>query len=396
MIRMRRRVRRDGPLRVLHVVPDLVPYGLENMVAGLCTKSGAGIRTGVVSLYGEVEGSLAPKLRDAGVPVFHLDKKRGFDPRMFTRFDSVIRRFRPDVVHTHNYVLRYTLPSCLLRGVAARVHTIHNVADHEVDRIGVGMQKLVFPATVHPVAIAGEVARSFQRVYGYEPPSTIPNGVPLEKFRAARGLRTFWRRKERIPESATVILCVARLFEQKNHKTLLSAFAQAVEYVPDALLLLAGDGELLGNLEAQARDLGVQDRVRFLGRRSDIAHALAASDIFALASLWEGNPLSVMEAMAAGRPGVVTRVGAIPELVRHGEDGLIVDPGDTRAMTEALVRLCADPELRRLMGDSARERAQERFSEEAMVDSYERLYRRLLGKPERAMPQLTGHVEARS
>ena len=147
---------------------------------------------------------------------------------------------------------------------------------------------------------------------------------------------------------------------------------------PAAKLLLAGDGSLRSQLEAQAVALGVTPQVRFLGRRDDIPQMLAASDVFVLASLWEGNPLSVMEALAAGLPAVVTAVGGVPELVANEIEGLVVPAGDPLAFSAAMVRVASNPTMRRAMGIAATKRAVTEFDDRNMVEAYESLYDELL------------------
>ncbi|BDC49333.1 glycosyl transferase [Bryobacterales bacterium F-183] len=364
--------------RVLHILPDLMPYGLEKMVASLVLLADRDrFEPAVVSLYGRQEGSLAKQIEDAGVQVFHLDKRRGLDLRMFPRLREVCGQFQPDVLHTHNYVLRYTLPVAALTRPGAQVHTIHNVADQEVDRLGMWLQNKAFHSgAVVPVAIAGEVAASMERVYGIRNPELIPNGIPVRAFADVPGQREAWRAKEGYAQDELLIACVARFFPQKNHHTLLIAFSQLQN--TNAKLLLAGDGYLESEVRAQAEQLGIEDRVKFIGRRDDVAALLASVDMVALASLWEGNPLSVMEAMAAGRACAMTSVGAIPELMEHGRSGLIAPPGNAKALAEAMQTLLDNPELRGRMGVAARQRALQKFDHQVMVDSYQDLYLRAL------------------
>lgn len=364
--------------RVLHILPDLMPYGLEKMVASLVLLADRNrFEPAVVSLYGRQEGSLAKAIEEAGVRVFHLDKRRGLDLRMFPRLREVCAEFRPDVLHTHNYVLRYTLPVAAWTRPGAQVHTIHNVADQEVDRLGMWLQNKAFHrGAVVPVAIAGEVAASMERVYGIRHPELIPNGIPVRAFADQPGQREAWRAKEGFAPDDLLIACVARFFPQKNHHTLLIAFAQLQD--TNAKLLLAGDGYLESEVRAQAEQLGIADRVHFLGRRDDVAAILASSDIVALASLWEGNPLSVMEAMAAGRACAMTAVGAIPELIEDGRSGLIAPAGNAKALADAMRRLAEDASLRDRMGEAARRRAVMKFDHQVMVDAYQDLYLRAL------------------
>jgi len=368
-----------GKKRVLHVLPDLMPYGLEKMVASMALLADTSrFEPAVVSLYGRMEGSLADLLESSGVRVFHLDKQRGLDVRMFPRLYRTMHEFRPHVVHTHNYVLRYTLPVTMLVRPAAQIHTIHNVAQHEVDRVGLWLQRAAFRSGwVAPVAIADEVAESVKSVYGISEPTNIPNGIPVQAFAPKPGARELWRRENGFHQEEVLIACVARFYPQKNHVTLLQAFA-ASGCSGDARLLLAGDGMLEEDIRKQASELGISNRVHFLGRRDDIPSLLAASDIAALASLWEGNPLSVMEAMAAGKACAMTSVGAIPELIEDGRSGLLAVPGDAASLAAHLRALVADAGLRARLGEAARMRALARFDHSVMVSAYEELYEREL------------------
>jgi glycosyltransferase involved in cell wall biosynthesis len=283
---------------------------------------------------------------------------------------------RPDVVHSHNYVLRYSLPAALASRVPAMAHTIHNVADREVDRMGVWLQKLAFRSLVTPVAIAEEVVNSYQRVYRLPRPALIPNGIAVNDYSDCRRHRARIRKELGYTSDDLLLICVARFWPQKNHHALLEAFARGP--VRHAHLLLVGDGALQPDLERQATALKVSDRARFLGRRDDIPALLGASDAFVLASLWEGNPLSVMEAMSAGLPIAVTGVGGIPELAIDEVSGLIVPPGDEARLTSAMMRLIERPELRESLGRNAAVRAMARFDHHAMTRAYESLYETLL------------------
>ena len=365
--------------RVLQIVPDLVPYGLEKIVASLALLGDRKrFEMSVVSLYGDTPDSMGRDLSASGVKVFFLDKRRGFDPRMYPRLSRVFRDVRPHVIHSHNYVLRYTLPALLGVPIPAMVHTVHNVADRETDRLGIWLQQRAFRSIVCPVAIAGEVAASYERTYRLPSPVLIPNGIAVDDYSPDPERRERYRRELGYSPEELLFICLARFYPQKNHKTLLEAFAAGPGRLPNARLLLAGDGDLREAAEAQARSLGMGDKVRFLGRRGDVAALLGASDAFVLASLWEGNPLAVMEAMASGLPVVVTSVGGVPELVEHELSGILVPPGDAPALSAGMMRVAADQLLRRSYGARAAKRAKERFDHRVMVSAYERLYERLL------------------
>ena len=167
-----------------------------------------------------------------------------------------------------------------------------------------------------------------------------------------------------------LVFTPARLHEQKGHSFLLAA---AVE-VPDATFVLAGDGPLRAQLEAQARELGVAHRCLFLGHRSDVPALLAAADLFVLPSLYEGLPVSVLEAMAAQRPVVATAIGGTDEAVTHEADGLLVPPRDPAALAAAIRRLRTDPALAQRLAAAGRRRVERDFSSVVMGRNVMRIY----------------------
>jgi glycosyltransferase involved in cell wall biosynthesis len=170
---------------------------------------------------------------------------------------------------------------------------------------------------------------------------------------------------------------VARLDPQKGLGDLLEAAAR----VPDASFVVAGDGPDRERLGETARSLGLHDRVCFLGHRDDVPDLLRSCDVFVLPSLYEGFPLSVLEAMAAGKPVIATAVGGTPEAVSDGETGFLVPPGDPSALAAAIRAVLSDPVLARRLGSAGRERACRTFSAAEMVRHVVRLYEDILKAP---------------
>ena len=365
-------------VRILQLIPGLPVGGAERMLLQLVTNlDRARYEVTVVSLH-RLGSAMERDFAAAGLEVVFLEKRLGFDPRMFWRVAGVLRRIRPDLVHTHRPVLQYALPSLLGRFRTRTVHTVHNVAGREVTGRGSKLGHwLAIRAGIAPVAICQAVADSVLDVYGVPPRAVIPNGIPVAAFSAPRVRRGAWRAGLGLPDDAVIFTCVARLSAQKNVGALLQAFA-GVRGGGATRLLLCGDGEERRPLELEARRLGLGERVRFLGSRTDVPEVLGASDVFVLPSLYEGHPLSVMEAMAAGLPVIATAVGGVPEVVRAGETGLLVQPGGVAALAAAMERLAGDAAERGRLGRRGAQVAAARFDVAHMAAAYDRLYQALL------------------
>jgi len=217
------------------------------------------------------------------------------------------------------------------------------------------------------------VADSIGELYGIQPRWTVPNGIIVKDFAARPGVREEQRELMGIGPDVPVVITAGRLNTQKNHRGLLEAMADPGLAATGAQLLLCGDGDLRGDLEEQAAASGIADRVRFMGVVSNLPELLAAADVFVLSSDWEGYPLVIMEAMAAGKAIASTSVGCLPELVPDGT-GLLVEPGDMAGLARALTALAVEPARARSMGEAGAQLAAERFDVSAMARSYRELY----------------------
>ncbi|MFH1732966.1 MAG: glycosyltransferase family 4 protein [Planctomycetota bacterium] len=201
----------------------------------------------------------------------------------------------------------------------------------------------------------------------------IPNGVDLERFhrRGPPGVRE----ELGLSSAQHMILTAGNLLPLKAVDVLLTAFVRVLEEHPDSVLVIAGDGPERGRLERLAEELGVSGRTTFLGQRSDVPHLLSAAAIFCCPSVWaEAFGWVNAEAMACEVPVVSTTAGAIPEVVEHGETGLLVPPGDPDAMAAAIIELLASPERRKAMGEAGRRRAEKLFDLRQVVPRYVALY----------------------
>jgi glycosyltransferase involved in cell wall biosynthesis len=365
-------------IRILQFISHLGLGGAQRMMFNLITElERLGLEVGAVSLYGPNGGELEQRLTEKKLQTWYLGKRPGFDPRIPHRICDVVREFRPNLVHSH-LCLHYVFPSLARFPNLGQVTTIHLPAQTTHRRIMRGLARMAYRRGVIPIAVSSNVAEWAKRVFGVRDCGVIPNGIPISDYQCPRTSREAWRRGQGFQNSDLLYACAARLAKQKNHAMLIEAFARGPARNRAAHLLLAGDGECRPALEAQVCELGLQGRVHFLGRREDVCDVLAAVDVFVLASHTEGNPLSLMEAMAAGLPVVATSVGGVPEIVEDRKQGLLVKPHDCHGMAAAMVRLSQDPVERLEMGRAAGRRAEEEFSATRMAGVYAQLYEDIL------------------
>ena len=381
------------PLRVTHVVLSLDFGGLERVVLSLARASrGLGQDVSLVCL--ERPGTLAPQVEAMGVPLACVSKPPGLRWDTADRVREVLRRFRPDVVHTHQ------MAALLYAGRAARrervpvVHTEHaNVAARRAKswarrlRTGLlwryaGRYADRFCGVSRDVVAAAAAYGTIRR----RKLAHVPNGIDTAAFAAAEADRPAGRAALGIAPDAPVVGTVGRLAEVKQQGVLIRAFAQVLPAFPAARLVLVGDGPLWAELEELAGSLGLGGAVLFAGYRPNPERYLAAMDVFVLPSRAEAMPLVIPEAWAAGRPVVATRVGGIPELIEDGKTGLLVEPGDVGGLAVRLRQLLADPPLARALGRAGRESARAKYDVTAMAGAYDRTYRELLTPKKELLP----------
>src|SRR5467141_4780215 len=327
-------------IKVAHIVPMLSPGGAERVAVHIVRRlDRQRYEPVVISFTRRLGCDLDRMLEEAGVEVRYLGKRPGFDYRMYFRLHPVLRDCQPDIVHTHLHVLRYALPSLLLLKRTSLLHTVHNMAEREIEPRARWIQRYALNHGVVPVAVGEEVALSLERLYGIQRCRVIANCIPMDCYACPQTPRREWREREGFGDNDVLFVCVARIAPQKNHALLLKAFAQGPASDPNAHLVLVGEGALREQLEQQAKNLGLAGQAHFLGLRTDIPDVLGAMDVFVLISDYEGNPLSVMEAMASGLPIVSTAAGGVPDLFENGKEDFLVQPGDVQGLSLSMISL---------------------------------------------------------
>lgn len=372
---------------IVHLVYRLDFGGLETLLVE-CVNSlpAERYRHAVVCLTDYT--TFAKKVRDPNVALYSLHKPPGLGLSTHLKLWKLLRKLKPAILHTYNLAAAEYAFTATLAGVPVRIHAEHgrDASDPEGKNPRHNLlRRLLVPFIDRYIPVSADLERWLQDVVGIpaDKVQLIHNGVDTGKFHPGERRKDRTRRPQPVPfsDDCFVIGTVGRIQDVKNHSGLVEAFLLMRQSAPDASrlrLAIVGDGPLLLALRQQVNDAGLSDAVWLPGARSDIADIMRGFDLFALPSLAEGTPVTVLEAMACSLPVVATRVGGLPEAVEEGISGLLVQPADAAALAAALLSFYADPERARLAGIAGRQRIERQYSVQAMLDAYSRLYAALL------------------
>ena len=366
---------------LLHVIPTLGLGGAERFLVELCKAlHGEGYQVIVSAISGD--GPLADDLRQAGVELFPLRVRSHWDLRAVFRLARFMRLRRVDIVHTHLFVggVFGRLAAWLAR-VPVTITTTQNAyaSGHFPPRWQVLVDGLLARFTDRLVAVSQgtlDYLMQMERVSAAKIevlPNAIPWPGPLSPAQVEATRRELGG-EGRYPLVGTV----ARLTPQKGLDYLLHALSMLRERFPDLYCLIVGDGPLRSELEALAEELGLTEHVRFCGLRRDVPAILQNLDLFILPSLFEGLPVALLEAMAAGRPVVATQVAGSSEVIEDGVNGRLVPSADSVALAEAMAELLEDRELAQALARRGQETVRQRYTIGRVAETYERLYEELL------------------
>lgn len=352
-------------MKIVQIIPEFKLAGAETMCENLVhelTKQGHSVL--VISMY-STDSPITNRLRNAGIEIEFLGKKTGFDISIVLKMRKIFKEFKPDVIHTHLYSLRYSALAAF-RMKAKMIHTVHNIADKETTPLGVKLYKVYYKIfDITPVALSEIIQDSILKLYKKDKASVpvVFNGVNLDKC----------EKKESYSSLNTVkFLHVGRFSEQKNHLSLINAFSIAHKATPNIELFLYGEGELKEKCEEMVCSLDAQSYIHFCGLTDNIYSVMNKMDVFFLPSLWEGVPMSLIEAMGTGMPIIASKVGGIPNMLVNNESALLIETKEND-MVESIKRMTENIELRTLLGVNAYKRS-DVFSARRMTDLYLNIY----------------------
>ncbi len=355
-------------MKLFHLITTLDIGGAENHLLALLSglpRPEFEIRVG----YLKGAGGLRGRFEEQGVAVTDFALRHAADATVLRRLAAAFAG--SDVVHTHLFKADvFGAAAAKIAGVPRLVSSKHN-EDQYLKDFGAGLIGRMAARAADRVICISRAVHGFMaaRKLPQDRLVVIPYGMDAPPADPSR--RDAIRREFGAGPDDLVIGTMGRLEEQKGQSDLIDAMA----HLPSARLVLVGRGSLDAPLRARAAPLG--PRVHFAGFRTDVAAVMAAFDIFALPSRWEGFGLVLLEAMAQGLPIVGSAAGSIPEIVVEGETGLLVPPGDAAALGRALASLAADPARARSLGAAGRRRLDTVYGLRRMIDAYTRLYREL-------------------
>ncbi|MGN7610994.1 TIGR03088 family PEP-CTERM/XrtA system glycosyltransferase [Magnetococcales bacterium HHB-1] len=370
----------DRPL-IVHVAYRLATGGMETVLVNLINQIDH-FRHAVVCLtdYSDFKA----RIFDPEIEIFALHKKPGKDPAYAWRFWKLMRKLKPDIVHTCNLAALECTLLAWLAGVPVSVHAEHgrDIYDLEGKNRKYQILRKFFSHWTHRmIAVSGDLERWL--IDDVKIPAKkvirIINGVPVEKIN-----RPPEKKIDRFPKEAFILGTVGRLSPVKNQSFLLEVFAElrneSTAFQKQAFLVLVGDGSLHKELKARVSQLGIEENVWLAGEQKDVIPFYHLFSLFLLPSLAEGTPLTVLEAMAARLPVIASNVGGLPELITPNRDGLLLPVSDKLAWKEAILKFFNHPKRVEKEGLSAERKALKQFSLEKMTRNYLSLFQHLTNR----------------
>ncbi|MBN2284935.1 MAG: glycosyltransferase [Tissierellales bacterium] len=373
------------PKRVLFVLPELRQGGAERVVFNIVSKMDRDRFSPHIAWFHGDRFYPFDTIRD--VPIFFVDKQPGLDFRAMQFLSDLIEREKIDLINPHHFMpLFYSFFGSKIGHRRKLVYTEHSV--WEAERV-VGFWKfitrLMLLGTNALVGVSPEITEYLKKKYRLRnnKTRTILNGVDTDYYKP--GDRKGQLRFDLGYNASHILIGMVGNFRQiKNHQMLIKAFEKIVSFSPECRLLLIGQGfaddpeNTEESIKKQIKESSLVDKVQLLGYRNDVQNILQILDIFCLTSLREGLPLSVVEAMATGLPVIGTDTDGIRVVIESGKDGLLVDINDESGLTDALILLLKDNDMRMEIGRAARKKAEKYYSLRMFADRYVELFKTLI------------------
>lgn len=367
-------------LRVGFVLHVMQVAGAEVLVAEIIRRLRDSIEPTIFCL--DAIGPLGETLQREGLDIVCLSRKPGRDWGVSKRLAAITKVKQIQVMHAHQYTPFFYSALAKAWSSANYKLILTEHGRHFPDVVSFKRRMANrwilsrYLNAINACCLFSATALAKNDGFTTHPIEVIENGIEWERYQTHSD-KTTLRAKLGLDANRKYVACVARFHPIKDHTSLLQGFAQLAKQQTNVDLLLIGDGPRREELQTLVQELGVQHRVQFLGVRSDVADLLQAADVFTLTSLCEAASLTLLEAMAAGLPVVVTDVGGNPEIVRQEKEGLLVPRQDAAAIGNALSQILSDTALANSMGQAGKQRVKETYTLARTIERYHQLYQRL-------------------
>ena len=332
-------------MKIVEIIPSLnsASGGAEVLFVNICKeikKDGHDIT--IITLYDGICDRFRQSLEGFDISIIQLSKKRGADLKCANKLKNALKTINPDVVHFHlGVVLTYYLAFHFRKTHWKTFCTIHNVPEKDETKIGNHLRKQYAKKDlIGFVGISNTITSQSKSFYQINSITTIENGVALKGKQSTKEERKKYD-----------FVCVAVFKEAKNHKMLFNCIKEAQKTEPSISLACVGEGPLFEEMKEYLKQIDVKN-VELLGQRDDVYSVLNQSSCFVLSSIYEGNPISILEAMDAGLPIIAPIVGGIPDVVKNNENGILFTVNSNEELINALLKMKADDKLKEKMGEA--------------------------------------------
>lgn len=361
-------------MKILHIINSLDCGGLEKFAIDLCVElNKRGHQAEILCL--NKGGDLNKVAKDSHLKVTELNKKDGLDINLIFELSKFIRANRFDIIHTHN------MAPLIYGTLASRLAFNSNLINTRHGRETKTVNPLIWALNQKIVAISNDAKERMLKCNRMNPKKAfvIHNGTELKTFdiKLSSEDKLQFKKQLGLRDDTLILGNIGRLAKEKDQGTLIKAVKKMVAKKNKVELIIVGDGPLNKELKSLVQELNCAESIKFLGYRDDISKLLQIIDVFILSSYTEGISLTLLEAMAAGKPIVATKVGGNPEVVDDGKTGILVPCGFPERIESAVMRFYANRSLIPEFAEAGRKRAYELFSLQNMTDKYEDLYRQI-------------------
>ncbi len=355
-------------MKIMQFMPEFGLAGAEIMCENLLIAlQKLGHEVIAVSLY-DYHSAITERIEDNGIRIIYLNKKTGIDISIYKKIFNILRQEKPDVVHTHRYLMEYVIPIAKVVGIKKLVHTVHSIATKEQSLRRRRLSAFFYKrCRVIPVALSNEIKKTIVQEYKLR-----ENNIPV--IFNGENLDHFQEKNDYSIADEFRVYHVGRFQPVKNQETIVKAIKELrCEGIPVVGILIGDNKNDYGEkIRSQISELGANKYILLPGTTSNISQELRKADIFILPSLFEGMPMTLIEAMASGLPIIASKVGGIPDMLKNGESAILINNPDEE-LAASIKLLYEKRDLREIIGRNARKNSV-LFSSDTMAKAYVDVY----------------------